>query len=505
MFRRLRKRLIFTMVAWFLNCATAWSSLPSVPVDFEQKELLDIISKTSLSEYAIRQRLLNNDFILNELLTILGQDPADTAKQTQYAKQTILRDFGTTNSWLNILLENGYAQDQLVDFINSSNETEPINDNSKVASQTYPISNSLDFDNESESDSDEKSIDDETVNEFNDEYSFPEQEYKHYLNLFKEINPKVFYELKDCEIGAINTCLSRVKSPDKFYIFELDDYKPSLGMPSLMSLCIEEQKLKIFEYSKLYQQAIDRYRARISEEEIIEVLNYIKLLAPNLYDIYMEIDHEGNPLYRSHIIRGPDLACDCSAKDGYPIIMVGKNFMSESDGDKRFGIAHELSHYLLGHVLSSENDEREVKYNFIQELHGRSFAEAGYDLSDIDIISKPKLDQDLKSEFLNFGETFYNSYSREQEFEADRSAALEFGVNPIDGVNWLARMIKEDEKNEIIDMGTFNETHPKNYARIEQLNILNRELPLRRQLSPAAINWHELAAKYNSNPGECTG
>ena len=85
-----------------------------------------IIASTGFSEAQIRQRLLNNITVLECLLAILGQSYIETINSSLFDKQKTLKDLGTTNKLLGLLLENGYTQDQLVSIIKNSNEAVPI-------------------------------------------------------------------------------------------------------------------------------------------------------------------------------------------------------------------------------------------------------------------------------------------------------------------------------------------------------------------------------------------
>ncbi len=79
------------------------------------------------------------------------------------------------------------------------------------------------------------------------------------------------------------------------------------------------------------------------------VLEIIKSLAPELYEEIIAVDPTG----RNHItFTSNDNIYASQADDGLPrITLTPSFFMHFSPGEQQFLIAHELSHYVLGHLF----------------------------------------------------------------------------------------------------------------------------------------------------------
>lgn len=89
---------------------------------------------------------------------------------------------------------------------------------------------------------------------------------------------------------------------------------------------------------------------------------------------------------------------------------------------------------------------------------------------------------------------FKNSWTRVDEYEADRFAILEFGVKIEDAISLIeSKLCGHDD---IKSTSSFELTHPIAEKRIEQLLDLQVELELRSRRSKKLIDWARLAQEY---------
>lgn len=421
-------------------------------------DILDEIRiKTGLSEESIHKRLLNNLSILEGLLLILGQSYDDTVNSPLFDKQDIFKEFGTTNKLLQFLLKKGYTHSQLVAAINLSHETTSLNNQSKASQNILPITNALliKFDGDSDSES------------FDELDIFSSEELEHYLDLIKEIDTATYDDLISCgEIASY--CLQKLSAGEGFVDKYLDMH-PTMFIPTLIHLPSVTQKQLLQPLAKLYHEAFQEYEHSIDPAVRMRVLELINKIAPDLYDIIISVDPEG----KVHIVRDVGTAVNCKKSDGYPIFYIEDDFANWSEQTQEFTIAHELSHYVLEHNLKS-NDP------------------------DMLNLRHKKLDNSSEKEnnFLEYRETFLNSYDRQMEYEADRYAILQFKA-PTLGAIELFGSNKTDLKDPI--MATFNSTHPINERRIDHLLGLERDLQTYRSVK---IDWQRLIDMY-STPGMC--
>jgi hypothetical protein len=219
-------------------------------------------------------------------------------------------------------------------------------------------------------------------------------------------------------------------------------------------------------------------------------MDIIKDLAPTLYEAIVAVDPTG----ADHIIEDDRFGYTSvagvrvSEKDGLPAIGFGPGTTQVPLERKRAVIAHELGHYALRHLFKRPTIklkalEEAPKGKRVLKIKGKP-VEVGGELPVSGFLS---LESTVEA-------NLQRAFSRQQEYEADRFAVIEFGI-PIDDMiaEFKAPLpigTKEEE--------TFKSSHPLSMARIKQLEDLRREVELNKihNKQPMPIDWKALAAEY---------
>jgi len=187
------------------------------------------------------------------------------------------------------------------------------------------------------------------------------------------------------------------------------------------------------------------------------ILTIIKSIAPDLYAIIIKRDPTG----QQYITIDYDISSAqvlIHPSDGLPLFGINPSYLSQFTlPEQRFIIAHELTHYMLSHLI--EKGFHELKHK-----------------------DEPLL---------------MNAYSRVQEDEADRGAILDFGIPIKDGIAWADKCIKITKELLLKHphKQTFKQEHPLCVNRKKHLVSLQRELEVKRT-HPKKINWLDLAQKH---------
>jgi hypothetical protein len=214
--------------------------------------------------------------------------------------------------------------------------------------------------------------------------------------------------------------------------------------------------------------------------ERLKILEIIKKIAPSLYKKIEATDRTG----KKHLIKSDEFTpfniVTETADDGLPRMWFGSYPPQIPENELQFAIAHELSHYVLGH--NKERTFLRFPHKVLQKFETEEFKKG-----------KKIIGQ------LPFKQTFENAYFRNQELEADRSAIMEFGIPIDDAVAWFNRylaLFKEHErKPEEKTKETFQRSHPFFSDRLNQIKDLKREVEIRRKPT-MEINWEKLADEY---------
>lgn len=293
----------------------------------------------------------------------------------------------------------------------------------------------------------------------NDDTFFSNEEYRHYLNLIYNLDLETYRKLKQCEFDRGKPCIEKL-APGGFPIvesgFSRADPFVRIRFPSILNMSLEEQ-------TNILTYLINLYNTPpIHPKEIEIALLIIKRLAPELYAAIIEQDPTGE----HHIKRyyGGPFAMNISEDDGLPILLVGINgIMQRPLNDIIAAIAHELGHYVLGHPFKTKP-------------------------------THPHLP--------NVNTIYNNAHFRVQEYEADRSQVLDFGIPTIDSIA-AAENIRQ-EINEEIPVGpqreTFKRSHPFWSYRQEHFKSLAPEVELRKahNRGNTVFDWKKLANEYKN-------
>lgn len=297
----------------------------------------------------------------------------------------------------------------------------------------------------------------ETESGDNDDYDlFGKQEYKYYLNLIYDLDPETYRHLTQCSFDRGKPCIEKLE-PNGFPVVESNNKRADsfvrMRFPSMLDKSLEEQ-------TNILKYLIMLYNIPpVHPLEIQATLLIIKALAPELYAAILEQDPTGE----HHIKRfyGHSFAITISKDDGLPVILVGPGALAQPPEQSVAAMAHELSHYTLGHLLSRT------------PTHPHR--------PDVNII-------------------YNHAYSRVKEYEADRGQVLDFGIPISDSITSAENMLKET--NEPIPSGpqreTFKRTHPFWSYRLEHFKSLAPEVELRKAHNKGrtVFDWKKLADEY---------
>lgn len=289
-------------------------------------------------------------------------------------------------------------------------------------------------------------------------YFFSPDEYNFIMQLIEEIDPQIHALLLECSAGIGEPCIQKTYYSAGF-IKNFDDatrQNPILLLShTFLKHSKEEQKKILKHYLKEYP-----YKAPIEYAEQIILLKAIEAVAPELYNIIIAKDPSG----KDHIKRfyeDYNLAVNISPHDGLPVIYVGARFWERllSFDQIKASIAHELGHYVSGHILP-----------FIH----------------------------------NTTKILVNARMRVQEYEADRAQVLDFDI-PIEiALNTANTLLHSSPELKLTDADrrrkTFTKTHPFWTDRLEHFASLQREVELKKihGQGRTIFDWQTLAQKHKA-------
>src|SRR5579871_1529744 len=187
-----------------------------------------------------------------------------------------------------------------------------------------------------------------------DEKDFPQEEYEHYMKLIGEIDPEMHEALKQCELDLGGPCIDRALAGEKdrvmFGTEETEGY-PILVMNSLMDRSLDAQKERLQKLMSYYNQHIKKMVHPMATKERQKLLHGLKAIDPALYNAIIKVDLTGE----NHIKRSYDGGSwtSVSTDDGLPLFHFDPSLVNEPYNEMLFVLAHELSHYILGHFYEN--------------------------------------------------------------------------------------------------------------------------------------------------------
>jgi hypothetical protein len=320
-----------------------------------------------------------------------------------------------------------------------------------------------------------------------EEDQFPREEYEHYMKLIKELDPKAYARLKQCEADTGMQCIEKASGHESAMItFPSEETKgyPFIVIPSLLEfndLTTDEvyQKSSLNIWLPLYNDTERIVPMTAAERK--KIMEAIKSVDPAAYEAIVKVDPTGE----NHISRdytGSGGTIDASVVDGLPDLRIDPFYSTLPFNELRAVIAHELAHYVLGHFFESYRLTHRILK--AKTEGAQSFGKKG----------KKVAGQ------LPFKETFTNARQRVEENECDRMAIIEFGIPIDDAIAQANRVLIEVKEKELKNpqKETFQSTHPLWAARIKHLESLRPEVELRKaqkkQRKP--IDYEALAKKY---------
>jgi hypothetical protein len=254
--------------------------------------------------------------------------------------------------------------------------------------------------------------------------NFPKEEYEQYMELIGELDPDMHLTLKQCELDLGGTCIDRALAGEKdrvvFGTEETDGY-PILVMHSIMDRSLDAQKKHLKMLMGYYNKHIKNMVHPMATKERQKLLHGLKAIDLALYDAIIKVDPTGE----NHIKRSYDGGSwtSVSTDDGLPLFHFDPSLVNDPYGEMLFVLAHELSHYILGHFYED--------YTIVHRELSKEDAPQEFKIKGKKVAGK-----------LPFKETFKKSRDRVEETEADRMAVIDFGINIDDALCWLEKGIK---------------------------------------------------------------
>lgn len=292
---------------------------------------------------------------------------------------------------------------------------------------------------------------------------FAPDEYEHYMQLIKEVSPKVHMQLRNCANELGEPCVEKSENSTSYVVpgTSLSNGHPLIIFASIRNKSVQAQKkiisLLVAQYTKI------KDTLPITKTETKDILNIIKEIAPELYSKLSNLNEEVIHPYtqkklthtvQDHIRRyyNNGFAINVCPFDGLPIIWVDQDsFIDNPDPEEQFkaAIAHELGHYVSKHLI--ESDQTRLKQ-------------------------------------------FEKAYLRTHEYEADRSMVLDFDI-PINIAIENAQTLQQQDND---DIQTITSTHPLWVDRIKHIESLQAEVELKKAHSRGKthFNWQTLADEY---------
>jgi len=300
---------------------------------------------------------------------------------------------------------------------------------------------------------------------------FPREEYEYYMELINEINPRIYRILRECETKLKMPCIKKAIDEPKVHSGNDQTHGyPTMTIESLQDWPGTHQQKILKIYTDWYKDLIP-----INAEERYNFLKGLRAIDPTLYDTIIKVDPKG----KNHIRRGDNgIGVTVSSIDGLPVFYIDSNVIDRPRNELLFSIAHELSHYVLGHNFE--------EYQLSHPI-----------LADEKIIEQTVKKGKKVAGLLPFEETFKKARQRIQENEADRMAVIEFGINIDDAIARLKSAAKEGLSQDKYRV-TFQSTHPMGPARMKHMESLRVEVELNKiyGIQRKPINWEQLAQKY---------
>lgn len=298
--------------------------------------------------------------------------------------------------------------------------------------------------------------------------NLPSKTYNEYMDLLRELDPIFYKNLINCEKALGEPCLKvgrekRIIDSSKTKGYEV------IVLHHIINRVPYEQKKNY-----LLSQAKD-YKTPITQEERNRILTLLNHLAPELYQKIIAVDPTGE----HHILRTPEKRIACvsrSLDDGLPIIELETKTERYTDSELTFILAHELAHYILGHFKEKQTPTHKI-------------------LDDASTTYKNTLP---------YKETFENSATRVEEYEADRFAIINLKAPLEGGLSWMKNELEKNQPitNKGLAKETFKSTHPLFEQRIEHLENLERDIEWQTTHPTTPIDWDTLINQYKGKTQE---
>jgi len=310
---------------------------------------------------------------------------------------------------------------------------------------------------------------------------FPPEEYEHYMELIKEIDPEVNKKLRDCQDMLWSPCIKNALDTEPGIdrgSLKTQGY-PIMFIKSMKDLSDDSQKVILKTYTDKYN--VLPIIPQITNKERKKFLEGVKAVDHTLYDEITERD----PMGIWHIKRdylGSNMAVSIQGDDGLPLFFIDHTVVDKPWNELLFGIAHELSHYVLGHTGEGYLSRHQSRHPMLAREETL-----------IQEIKKGKKVAGL----LPFKETFEKARDRIKENEADRMAVIEFGVSIDDAIAAAKWFVEREGEIQHPHKETFKRTHPMWLSRIKHLESLRNEVELNKEhkVQRKPIDWRQLAER----------
>lgn len=306
------------------------------------------------------------------------------------------------------------------------------------------------------------------------DYSFPKEEYEHYMKLIKEIDPKAYQRLRTCENALGAPCIDEAVDIDPIIEYGSEETKgyPIMVLKSMKDDPDEQYQKNMLKIYLDWYMTVENMTP-ITQKERDIVLDLIKTVAPTLHEMMVKMDPTGE----QHIERykGNGFASLASLDDGFPIILVGQDSLNEPRNLLEASIAHELGHYVSRHF-----------FEYPEPTHAFLLT-----------------DETSTAKGLPAKETFNLARRRIEEFEADSSEIMDFNIDIDTAIKQAKILQAKAEELQLKEPGkkTFKSTHPLWSNRIKHFESLRKEVELKKAQGKerkTVFDWKKLAQDYKN-------
>jgi hypothetical protein len=154
-----------------------------------------------------------------------------------------------------------------------------------------------------------------------DDTMFSDEEYEHYMDLIRELDPEVHATLEQCEKDLGGPCIDKAGDEEDDRVeggSEATEGYPIMVLKSMSGVPMGTQKQLLARPIKWYKEKMQVMVPRMTVEERQKLLQGIKAVDQDAYDALIKVDPTGE----NHVKRSYDGGTwtTVSEVDGYPVL-----------------------------------------------------------------------------------------------------------------------------------------------------------------------------------------